>query len=690
MPSFYRSKVGDFLCLSDEQVLARLSIGYAGRGYTSQYSEQTLTWERDIGSLRESLKTCVNQRPSAVDWGILFEFSIPRKELRIDVVLLVEDKIVILEAKSGDIALAARRQIEEYALLLHYFHKRSSERRIIPIVVSPRATEPRLDDLNQMEMFPQLATYWISKVVETPWQQLALVFLSLRCDGARQVEVDPWNDSPYHPVPTIIEAAKQLRTGLAIREIAHSEASEHEIGTVRDTIQACVDGARSQKQHIICFLTGVPGSGKTLVGLSLAHLDSVDNNDAVHFMSGNGPLVKVLQHLFTQEGRKQGDDAPNARVRAKALIENVHVFARYYTEDNTEPPSNHAVIFDEAQRAWNRAQNKKKFNRDYSEPEMLLNIMERHENWAAIIALVGGGQEINDGEAGLEEWGRALANRSRDWAIYASPEVLKGGASTAGHRLFEEAVPERVIHASDALHLRTSNRSLRAEKLATWVNHVLDGRPEDAADLEITERFPIFLSRDLEEMRAKLREQGIGENRYGLAGSSGAARLRAEGLEPNSSFHAEYPWEHWYLAERTDVRSSYQCEVFATEFEIQGLELDWIGLCWGGDFIWSEAQTSWLLRNFRPGPTNRWLRIKNADKRIFRKNAYRVLLTRARQGMILFVPKGKVDDASVNPEEFEQTADYLVRCGVKPLDAYAIHPNHPGKQFAPIACRTVP
>jgi hypothetical protein len=308
----------------------------------------------------------------------------------------------------------------------------------------------------------------------------------------------------------------------------------------------------------------------------------------------------------------------------------------------------------------------KKFGRDYSEPEMLLHIMERHTDWAVVVALVGGGQEINDGEAGLEEWGKALSGSSKDWVIYASPEVLEGGASTAGHRLFDSLSRILNVQTSSELHLRTSNRSLRAEKLATWVNHLLDGNAEEAASLHIAEKFPIFLSRNLYDVRKKLREQGIGANRYGLVGSSAAARLRAEGLEPNSTFHADYPWEHWYLAEETDVRSSYRCEVFATEFEIQGLELDWIGLCWGGDFIWDESH-GWLLRTLRPGPNSKWSTIKKEDKRNFRKNAYRVLLTRARQGMIIFVPKGNPEDKTNSPEKFEATAQFLLRCGVTPL-----------------------
>lgn len=664
MPSFYRSTVKEFLTLSVDELLSRLLVAYANRGYTSQFSDQTLTWARDIRSLRMCFEQCVHHSSSALNWGVLLEFTIPRKEKRIDVVLLVGEAIVILEVKSGAATLQAQRQIQEYALLLHYFHKGSEGRRIIPIVASPSADVPRLESIGQYEMFPQLATYWIAAVTHSPWHYLPDILRLVTPDAFPQVAAEVWEDSPYFPVPSILEAAIALRTGLGIREIAHSEASEHEVEMVRDTIQGFVDDARTKGQYAICFLTGVPGSGKTLVGLSLAHADR-NKSDAIHFMSGNGPLVKVLQHLFTQESRKSGANATQARIEARTLIENVHVFARYHTEDNSRAPSNHAIIFDEAQRAWNRAQNKKKFARDYSEPEMLLKIMERHDDWAAVIALVGGGQEINDGEAGLEEWGKALSGSTKEWVIYASPEVIAGGPSTAGHRLFDQSVQQSPVYTSPALHLRTSNRSLRAEKLATWVNHVIEGKDVEAASLGVTAKFPVFLSRSLEETRQYLRRQGVGHNRYGLVGSSGAARLRAEGIEPNSSFHADYPWEHWYLAEPADVRSSFQCEVFATEFEIQGLELDWIGLCWGGDFIWADS--GWQLRSFRPGSNNRWLRVKNPDKRIFRRNAYRVLLTRARQGMILFVPKGTAVDPTINPAEFEETSKFLLRCGATPL-----------------------
>lgn len=669
MASFYRSCVGEFLSVSTATVLARLSVGYAERGYTSQYVDQTLTWENDLAQLRTVLEKCVADFAPASNWGILLEFSIPRKEKRIDVVLLIGQTVVLLEAKSSDVSLAARRQVQEYALLLHYFHKGSSEKRLVPILVSPNASPSKLDELRQIEMFPQLAIYWIAPVQTTSWGQLANVLLTAVEDS---IHPDPaaWDEAAYYPVPSIIDAAMALRTGLSIREIAHSEASEHEIQAVCQTVQGFVNDAQLNRRHAICLLTGVPGSGKTLVGLSLAH--SVENRaSAIHFMSGNGPLVKVLQHLFTQESRRSGTNLAQARTEARTLIENVHVFARYHTEDNLGSPANHAIIFDEAQRAWNRAQNKKKFNRDYSEPEMLLKIMERHEDWAVVIALVGGGQEINDGEAGLEEWGKALSQATERWTIYASPEVLSGGSSTAGHRLFSVSEAGREVLTNDALHLRTSNRSLRAEKLATWVNHVVDGNVEEAAALCIADKFPMFLSRDLSEVRVGLRRHAIGNSRIGLIGSSGASRLRAEGLEPNSSFHADYPWEHWYLAESSDVRSSFQCEVFATEFEIQGLELDWVGICWGGDFVWHESG-GWQLRAFRPGANNRWLTIKNPEKRNFRRNAYRVLLTRARQGMILFVPAGSSKDPTISSQEFDSTADYLLRCGVTPFSSLSI------------------
>lgn len=676
MASFYQAEtVADFLNQTDEHVFRELALGYARRGYTSQYSDQTLSWHHDLAALRQVLQACVAQSPEASSWGLLLEFSIPCKERRIDAVLLVGGTVVLLETKAGEPSAQACRQIEEYALLLHYFHQASASRRIVPLVVAAESTaaEPATaeictapaEPLSPQVTPPRLATDWISSVTSASWLNLPAILLSLQHPLTTQLSVQAWDHSPYFPVPGILEAAIALRSGLSIREIAHSEASEHEIDRVQDSIQRHIEQARRLGQHIVCFLTGVPGSGKTLVGLGLAH--STQNQDhPVHFMSGNGPLVHVLQHLFKTESMQGGATSLQAGIEARTLIENVHVFARYYVEDNPGAPSNHALIFDEAQRAWNRNQNYTKYKRDYSEPEMLLRIMERHSDWAAVIALVGGGQEINDGEAGLEEWGKALGSSSKNWVVYASPEVIAGGPSTAGRRLFEPGVSEKEICPDPSLHLRTSNRSLRADRLSCWVNHVLDGNADEAAALGITDKYPILLSRSLAETRRKLREQGMGHTRYGLVASSGAARLRADGLESSSAFHEAYPWEHWYLAPPSDVRSSFQCEVFASEFKIQGLELDWVGLCWGGDFTW-DPTTGWQLRALRHGPTSRWLPIRNSERRAFKVNSYRVLLTRARQGMILFVPPGDPQDPTHAPGEFDATARFLLECGVQAL-----------------------
>ncbi len=666
MPSYFRASLKTFLETDDATILAKLTLAYAHSGFAKMQTDTTTTWWDDLASVREVASELTSSNSSADEWQILFEFSVPRKERRLDVVLLTGAEIILLECKRGVATMEAVRQVEEYALLLHYFHKPSDQQRIYPIVVSAKSDAQRLANLRQHELlFPTLPSFWIAPTQISTWQSLTTTLLSIANSKSSPPDGALWDDGRYSPTPTIIDAALALRTGLSIREIAHSEAAEHDIDTVTKEIRTIIDEAHKNHQHAICFLTGVPGSGKTLVGLSLAHL-SESRTDAIHFMSGNGPLVQVLQELFRKQGMRDGIPAAQSSIQAKTLIENVHVFAKTYTdEDPNRPPSNHVVIFDEAQRAWNLNQNLSKFRRNYSEPEMLLQIMQRHNDWAVVVALVGGGQEINNGEAGLEEWGKALQESSCDWQVYASPEVIEGGTSTAGHRLFSDLEDGKNVHQRATLHLRTSNRSLRADNLAHWVNLVLDGQPERAKAMNITARYPLLLSRNLEQTRLKLKMESLGNSRFGLVGSSGAARLRAEGLEPSSVFHADYPWHHWYLAPRTDLRSSYACEVFATEFEIQGLELDWVGLCWGGDFVWSG--TDWVARNLHLGTQSKWSLIGKTEKQMYRKNAYRVLLTRARQGMVIYVPHGNSADPTRPANEFDGIADYLVRCGVSPL-----------------------
>ena len=214
MASFYRSSVQEFLTQNEEQILAQLGLAYANRGYTSQYSDQTLTWQRDISLLRKSLEVCVGKSDSAKSWGLLLEFSVPRKELRADIVLLIRDAIVVLEAKTGSSVVEAKRQVEEYALLLHYFHKASADRRIVPIIVSPESPEIDLTALDRRESFPQMSTYWVTQIIRSSWQDLSNLLIAIEAPQARQMPSDVWDESPYFPVPSIIEAAMALRSGL--------------------------------------------------------------------------------------------------------------------------------------------------------------------------------------------------------------------------------------------------------------------------------------------------------------------------------------------------------------------------------------------------------------------------------------------------------------------------------------------
>lgn len=667
MPAFYRATVAEFLRISESELTGKLSAAYAQQGFETQRTTQTLAWATDFLRLQTVLSAVADFSSLAAGWSLLLEFPIPRKQKRIDVVLLAGETIFILELKSSLQGSESLRQAEEYALLLHYFHQPSDRRRIVAFVVSPGPIKSAPKTQHFLPLI-EAPAYWIPPVEQLSWDMLATRLLPVAATfGSDPLDPFAWDNGDYFPVPSIIQAALSLREGLQIREVAHSRAARHDVEKLTAFITNLVDEARANKTFAICFVTGVPGSGKTLVGLNIAFRTQAEKNP-IHFMSGTGPLVQVLQAVLAKDHQhRERVTADIAKMYAKTLIENVHVFARSYTDEMKDSaPSNHVIIFDEAQRAWDRKQNFNKFKRDYSEPEMLLNIMERHQDWAVVIALVGGGQEINSGEAGLKEWGRALLSTKKRWTVYASPEALEGGSAVAGSKLLtSDSQCTLDLHKEQQLHLDVTVRSLKAESYAVWVNHVVNGEAAAAATLKAEEHFPIMLTRSLSDLRLLLRQNTIGESRSGLVASSRATRLRAEGLEPDSTFHGAYRWDHWYLAPSTDVRSSYQLEVFATEFEIQGLELDWIGVCWGGDFVWSAEQNDWLIRKLWQGKTSKWTEIRDEQQKIYRRNAYRVLLTRARQGIVLYIPTGDAGDPTRDPAEFDATTSFLLACGAR-------------------------
>jgi DUF2075 family protein len=427
--------------------------------------------------------------------------------------------------------------------------------------------------------------------------------------------------------------------------------------------------AQTQQRKIVCFITGIPGAGKTLAGLNVVHNPSLrrDGRAPGVFLSGNGPLVRIVRAAIERDFKRREREAGAERTSG-TFIQNVHEFVRDALAKPDKAPAENVVVFDEAQRAWDAKQNEKKTGREESEPQTVLGIMDRHSEWSVLVALVGGGQEINVGEAGLSEWGRTIREHFPHWQIAVSPGALAGDASVAGHRLFIGG--ERgttVVHEEPALHLDVNLRAFRVQKLTEWVNAVLAGDTAQAKALASElDKFPLAMTRDLTVARAWLRKHTRGLRRCGLVASSGALRLRADGLELSSGFRQGNRdlFVHWFLNQPPDVRSSNQLEVAASEFECQGLELDWIGVCWGGDLSIDASNSTWLFRHF---VGTKWQAVTSPIDRAYLLNTYRVLLTRAREGAVVWVPLGDTNDQTRPPVSFDATAEFLRNCGLAEL-----------------------
>ena len=489
--------------------------------------------------------------------------------------------------------------------------------------------------------------------------------------SSSRIDIVAWNESRYFPVPTIIEAATAVYKNHDVKEIARSRAGLGNLEITQKVIVAAVHDAIRRSSKKLIMVTGVPGAGKTLAGLNAVQLliQELDlNKEQASFLSGNGPLVKVIQEALK---RSVGSRKKGVARSVRSRVREIHSFVKD-SYAAAQPPVDRLIVFDEAQRAWTAAKNLKKFGRDVSEPEMILEIMSRHDGWAVVVALIGGGQEIHGGEAGLAAWGDGVEKRT-EWEVVTSPEAVHGGQSVAGSRLFRShtGVPANTS-VDSALHLSVSRRSFVSEVTSAWVNLVLDGKPDEARALAMS-NLPIYITRDLRAARKWLQLRTKGFRRSGLIASSGAARLRAEGVEtPTFSFLGGIDYVKWFLEPAGDHRSSIQLEVSMSEFEMQGLELDLTGLLWGGDLIFSDRQV--IARTLRG---KKWLEVSgtgdssasadDAQTRI--KNKYRVLLTRFRQAMVIFVPEGSQSDQTRCASEFDGVHNYLVRCGVRTLPA---------------------
>lgn len=655
MYSYYSSHVSDFYTDSNNEIIGQLTSGASKAGFYQQQHSQTETWDKEINILRSAFEDA----GISDDSYLILEYPIPRRAKRIDAILLTRDLIFVLEFKVGASSYLTNDilQLEDYCLDLRDFHHESLNRDIIPLLVASDGEDIYFQASYKTED-P------VKEVIFANASNLGLlirqVFDHYSRDNVSRISESEWESSEYRPTPTIIEAAQTLYAGKNVKDITRSLAGSENLTLTTAAVLDAVEEANKNNEKLICFITGVPGAGKTLAGLNIVHNRALHDNDLGVFLSGNGPLVTVLSEALARDHAQQiGISKKEARRKVSTFIQNVHHFLDAYFYDD-KIPVDRVVIFDEAQRAWNAEHSKRKFNRNFSEPEMMLSIMDRYKDWSVIVALIGGGQEINSGEAGLSEWGRTLATKFPHWKILISPHLKTGHHSTGGQCLFENIPPDINIHENMTLHLNVSIRSYRAEQLSNFVSHLLSLEANKARDVleNHLNDYPLYFTRSLDNAKQWIKSKWRGTRRIGIIASSGERRIKPYGYDVSNKIDVA----NWFLNPPDDVRSSYYLEDIATEFDIQGLELDWTCVCWGADMRYSN--NSWEYKRFKG---TKWQNVNNYQTRQYIMNKYRVLLTRAREGLIIWVPPGDSSDPTRKPEFYDGIATYLNLCGIQKL-----------------------
>ena len=652
---YYRNSIPGFAADPTLSILGKL----VEKHEFALEEQQRNAWIAQI----ELLKTYL----AHVTGDIIFEYTIPRMGKRIDCVIIAGATILAIEFKIGAKSYDSHaiNQVMDYALDLKNFHAQSHNQSIIPVLICTEAVE-----------HTTTFTFYsdgIAKVLLSNGTSLAYIILNAQSiSRAQPIVVDSWINSIYKPTPTIIEAAQVLYQKHSVEEISRSDAGAINLSKTAKVITEIINQSKLEGIKSICFLTGVPGAGKTLAGLNLANSwYNPDKEEHAVFLSGNGPLVEVLrealarneiENAYIHGQKKQKSEALS---KAKAFIQNIHHFRDDALNSDGKPPIERVVVFDEAQRAWTLKQTaafmkikKGRSNFDKSEPEFLISVMDKHTDWATIICLIGGGQEINTGEAGLQEWFSALKRSFPDWHIHLSSKLTEF-EYTNGTTLYDTQDLEHV-YLHDDLHLAVSIRSFRSEKVAAFVKAILDCSTEAAQQLytEVKGTYPIYITRDISSAKVWLGSKARGTERYGLLASSGGIRLKPFAIHVKNKIDPI----HWFLNDAKDIRSSYFLEDVATEFDVQGLELDWTCVAWDADL--GHNGQEWLYKSFKG---SKWQMIKDEDAKRYLKNAYRVLLTRARQGMVIFVPHGNDQDRTREPHFYDETFKYLKALGIEEL-----------------------
>lgn len=653
--AWFGASIAEFLQSQTESILGRLTAN----SDFALLPTQRDAWLAQVEMLRSSL--------DGLSGSIFLEFNIPRMGRRIDVVLLIGPVAFVVEFKVGEKAFdrAAVDQVWDYALDLKNFHEGSHAISLVPILIATEAAGSAPIKLQADDD----KVYRPILVNAEGFRQV--VDLTLQTIAGSALDDKQWSHAPYHPTPTIVEAARSLYSHHSVEAIARYDAGAKNLRVTSRRVEELVDEAKEAGRKIICFVTGVPGSGKTLVGLNVAtrRREAEEPTHAV-FLSGNGPLVAVLREALTRDEvvrrKKQGEKVRKGKVAesVKAFIQNVHHF-RDDALIESGPPIEHVVIFDEAQRAWDlkktanfMKRKKKRSGFTHSEPEFLISYMDRHKDWAVIICLVGGGQEINTGEAGIDAWLDAANTSFPNWHMYISSKLTDSEYAAGG--ALDRVRQRHDAHLDDCLHLAVSMRSFRAENVSAFVKALLDCEKQLAREAfaKLASRYPIALTRDLSRAKQWIRDHARGSERFGLVASSKAQRLKPHAID----VRVDVDPVHWFLNDKDDTRSSYYLEDAATEFQVQGLELDWACVTWDGDLRFTGS--GWSYHDFRG---DGWRNIRDPQNRVYLCNAYRVLLTRARQGMVLFVPPGEPRDPTRSSTFYDTTFDYLLELGIPAL-----------------------
>lgn len=698
----YRSDFKSFIESDPYSILGRIHDAFHGQALTTTDE----AWNSEINLLQSVLVPWKDEEAE-----IIFEYDIPRLGKRIDAVLLLRGIIFCLEFKVGqkDALQSDVEQVMDYALDLKNFHRYSHDRIIVPILI------PTKHKSSSNSFIPSVYNDSIFNPLITGANGLQnLINDVLQHAGANTPDtIKDWIISPYTPTPTIIEAARSLYENHSVEDITRHEADKVTTDATIAYILDIINRSKKDGEKSICFVTGVPGAGKTLVGLDVAVKQSYQEDgtfnvdDGAVYLSGNGPLVAVLTEALARDNYKKsknkGEDKKlsDSRREVSKFIQIIHRYRDNMLAKIKNPVVDgkleidplkavklqqsgygeveHVAIFDEAQRAWTHKRiadylkrggtygNKLKVaNFPMSEAAFLIWSLDQREDWATIVCLIGGGQEINTGEAGISEWIAALNDRFQHWKVYISDKLTE--PEYAEGKVNELLKHNSKVEYSDRLHLGVSLRSFRAERLSAFVHSLLSFNP-DAEELYqnvISHRYPIVLTRSMDKARSWLRQQARGTQQTGILISKVSARFKplAVHVLPQSEDNAV----HWFLEDKTDVRSSNYLEEAATEIQVQGLEVDYACVLWDADM--RDDNGKWSFWKFN-GKTQ-WIPEKNIETQKYMLNAYRVLLTRARQGMVICVPEGNSnktpegfpEDPTRRPIYYNSTYEYLKRLGL--------------------------